>query len=130
MKNLDIQPCIRCGCGLKVPGGITMTGDQAIAVYIECLTVGFRPRARSGKQRDAICVNCAVSMAFGPPPSDGGTFNMHIYQMLHEIVRDHKSIVDAAHSHLGSPDQALRLMPGSQRDKTLEAPALKAAALR
>ena len=98
MKNRDIQPCIRCGCGLKVPGGITMTGDQAIAVYIECLTVGFRPRARSGKQRDAICVNCAVSMAFGPPPSDGGTFNMHIYQMLHEIVRDHKSIVDAADS--------------------------------
>lgn len=95
MKNREIQPCIRCGRGLKAPGGITVTGDRAIAVYQEVVTVGLRPRLRSKKRRSVFCVPCGVSLALGPRP-ESGAFASEIYEMLRDIVSQDPSLVAAA----------------------------------
>jgi hypothetical protein len=116
----QIQPCVRCGRGLRAPQGINITGDRAIAIYVGAQTVGFRPRVMSKKQRRPFCVNCAVSIANGPAPE--GEFNMLIYEMCKDIVRADKSIQDAAWEMLDNPGKTLPLMPGSKRDKTLESP--------
>ena len=123
MPESEFQPCIRCGRGIKAPGGITITGDQAIAIYIECMTVGFRPRITSGRFRDSMCVHCAVSLSFGPKPE--GAFNEHVYEMLRNVIRQDPSIVQAAHSLLVNPRALRPLMAGSVPDKHLDASTLQ-----
>jgi hypothetical protein len=116
----EIQPCVRCGKSLRAPQGINITGDKAIAIYVGAQTVGFRPRVMSRKQRRPFCVNCAVSIANGPPPE--GEFNMLIFDMCKDIVRASKDIQDAAWELLDNPGKELPRMPGSKPDKTLDAP--------
>jgi hypothetical protein len=122
MAESEIQPCVRCGRGIKAPGGITVTGDQAIAIYMECMTVGFRPRITSGKFRESMCVQCAVSLSFGPTPQ--GAFNEKVYEMLRNVLRQDPTIVQAAQSLLVNPRALRPLMPGSIPDKNLDVPAL------
>ena len=129
MKSREIQPCIRCGRGLKAPGGITITGDRSIAVYQEVVSVGIRPRLRSKKRRNVFCVPCGVSIALGPPPQSGA-FAFEIYEMLKDIVGQNPSLIEAAYDHLLNPNAQTRLMPGSIPDKTLEAPVLRAPAIQ
>lgn len=128
MPGHEIQHCIRCGRGLKAPGGITITGDRAIAVYVNCVTVGFRPRKRSALRRNVFCVPCGISVAFGPRP-ESGAFNSDIYEMLRDIVSQGPAITVAAYEQLVDPNARPRLMPGSTPDATLETPMLKRPAL-
>jgi hypothetical protein len=127
MKSPEVHRCVRCGRGLRAPGGITVTGDQAIAVYQELVTVGFRPRSRSKKVRSVFCVTCAVSLGFGPAPD--GQFNENIWDMLRDLLKRDPSIAAAAQYHLENPGAQLRPMPGSANDRTLAQPVLKVPAL-
>jgi hypothetical protein len=129
MKNREIQPCIRCGRGLKAPGGITITGDRAIAVYQEVVTVGIRPRLRSKKRRNVFCVPCGVSIALGPRP-ESGAFASEIYEMLRDIVAQDPSLVAAAYEHLVDPHAPMRRLAGSVADRTMDAPVLRVPALQ
>lgn len=127
MKAPDVHHCVRCGRGLRAPGGITITGDQAIAVYQELVTVGFRPRSRSKKVRSVFCVRCAVSLGFGPAPE--GQFNQNIWEMLIDLLKRDPSVAAAAQYHLENPGAQLKPMAGSTSDKTLASPVLKVPAL-
>jgi len=129
MKDRETQPCIRCGRGLKAPGGITVTGDRAIAVYQEVVTVGLRPRLRSKKRRNVFCVACGVSIALGPRP-ESGAFASEIYEMLRDIVAQDPSLVAAAYEYLVDPRALTRRLAGSVADRALEMPVLKAPALQ
>jgi hypothetical protein len=129
MKNREIQPCIRCGRGLKAPGGIHITGDRAIAVYQEVVTVGIRPRLRSKKRRNVFCVPCGVSIALGPRP-ESGAFASEIYEMLRDIVSQDPSLVAAAYDHLADPHAPTRRLAGSVADRTMDSPVLRAPALQ
>lgn len=129
MKDREIQPCVRCSRGLKAPGGITVTGDRAIAVYQEVVTVGMRPRLRSKKRRNVFCVPCGVSIALGPRP-ESGAFASEIYEMLRDIVSQDPSLVEAAYEHLVDPRAPMRRLAGSLADTTLDAPVLRAPALQ
>lgn len=124
MRDREIQQCIRCGRGLRAPGGITSTGDQAIAVYQELVTVGFRPRVRSRKVRSVFCVGCAVSLGHGPQPNNG-QFYVNIWEMLRDLMKQAPSIGVAAQFHLENPSAQLRPMPGSTPDKALSSPVVK-----
>jgi hypothetical protein len=129
MKDREIQPCVRCGRGLKAPGGITVTGDRAIAVYQEVVTVGLRPRLRSKKRRNVFCVPCGVSIALGPRP-ESGAFASEIYEMLRDIVSQDPSLVEAAYEHLLDPRAPRRRLAGSVAERALEIPILKTPALQ
>ena len=129
MKDRETQPCFRCGRGLKAPGGITVTGDRAIAVYQEVVTVGIRPRLRSKKRRNVFCVPCGVSIALGPRP-ESGAFASEIYEMLRDIVRQDPSLVEAAYEYLLDRRAPRRRLAGSDVDRILEIPVLKALALQ
>jgi hypothetical protein len=124
----ELQPCIRCGKALRAPGGITVTGDPAIASYHELVTVGQRPRVRSKKKRLVICQPCGVSLALGPKPD--GAFNEAMYEMLVDMLQQNPEIASVAVQQKLSPHARLKLMPGSQPDKTLDAPVLKVPALQ
>jgi hypothetical protein len=119
---MEIQPCIRCGRGLKAPQGINQTGDKALAVYITIVTVGIRPRQRSRLRRSVLCPPCAVSMAFAPAPD--GAFNQTVYDALNELNEQSIAMLEAAREVKINPRSALRLMPGSQPDKTMAIPVL------
>jgi hypothetical protein len=114
---------------LKAPGGITVTGDRAIAVYQEVVTVGMRPRLRSKKRRNVFCVPCGVSIALGPRP-ESGAFASEIYEMLRDIVSQDPSLVEAAYEQLLDPRASSRRLAGSIADKTLDSPVLKMPALQ
>jgi hypothetical protein len=129
MEDREIQFCIRCSRKLKAPGGITVTGDRAIAVYQEVVTVGIRPRLRSKKRRNVFCVPCGVSIALGPPP-EAGAFASEIYEMLRDIVSQDPSLVEAAYEQLLDPRAPIRRLAGSVADRTLDVPVLKAPALQ
>jgi len=129
MKNRDLQQCIRCSRGLKAPGGITVTGDRAIAVYQEVVTVGIRPRLRSRKRRNVFCIPCGVSIALGPRP-ESGAFAVEIYEMLRDVVSQNPSLMEAAYDHLLDPRAPTRRMAGSVADATLNTPMLQAPALQ
>src|SRR5947209_8379225 len=87
MQDREIQHCIRCGGGLRAPGGILVTGDQALAVYQEIVTVGFRPRARSKKIRSIFCVPCGASLGYGPAPQQQGLFYVNLWDMMRDLLR-------------------------------------------
>ncbi len=91
---MDFQPCVRCGRALRAPQGINQTGDRSIAIFISGLTVGFRPRVKSRAQRQVFCIGCAVSIAHGPVPD--GAFNVWVHAMPVDILKQEKSIGDAA----------------------------------
>lgn len=116
----ELQPCIRCGRGLRAPGGINVTGDAAIASYHELVSVGQRPRTRSGKKRLVICQSCGVSLALGPKPD--GAFNEAMYEMLRDMLRQNPAMATAAVEQALNPYNKLKMMPGSQPDKTLQMP--------
>lgn len=115
---MEIQPCIRCGRGLKAPQGINSTGDRALAVYITIVTVGMRPRQRSRLRRSVLCLPCAVSMAFAPAPA--GAFNQCVHEALNELNEQSIALIEAAREIRINPRAPLRLMPGSRPDKTLD----------
>jgi hypothetical protein len=110
-------------------GGITVTGDRAIAVYQEVVTVGMRPRLRSKKRRNLFCVPCGVSIALGPRP-ESGAFASEIYEMLRDIVSQDPSLVAAAYDHLVDPRAPTRRLAGSVADRTMDSPVLRAPALQ
>lgn len=120
---MEIQSCVRCGRGLKAPQGINVTGDKAVAIFVSALTVGMRPRIKSRAQRTVFCVSCADSIAKGPPPE--GAFNLAVYGILQDVVSRDRTISDAAWEMLAKPGTAVKRMPGSKPDKTLEAPLLQ-----
>jgi hypothetical protein len=123
---MEIQHCVRCGRGLKAPQGINATGDKALAVYITIVTVGMRPRQRSKLRRSVLCPQCAVSIAYAPPPE--GAFNNTVYDGLNELNLQSEAMVEAAREMKINPRSPLKLMPGSQ-DQTLTASILKASTL-
>lgn len=124
----ELQPCIRCGKQLRAPGGINITGDPAIASYHELVSVGQRPRTRSKKKRLVICQPCGVSLALGPKPE--GAFNQAMYYMLQDMLRENPEMALVAVEQKLQPHGKLKLMPGSQLDKTLETPVLKGPTLQ
>jgi hypothetical protein len=128
MEHMEIQHCVRCGKGLKAPQGINQTGDPSIAIYVVAKTVGIRPRATSPAKRKIFCVPCGVSIALGPAP-ESGAFNEAIYEMLIDLMRGAPRINEVAWEQKVNPTARMRLMPGSQPDKTLEAPVLRSPAL-
>jgi hypothetical protein len=124
----ELQPCIRCGRALRAPGGINVTGDAAIASYHELVSVGQRPRTRSKKKRLVICQPCGISLALGPKPD--GAFNEAMHEMLVDMLRANPEMALIAVQQKLNPHEKPKLMPGSQRDKTLEMPVLKVPALQ
>jgi|GEM_PF-6042683 len=120
---MEFQSCVRCGCTLKAPQSINVTGDKAIAIFVSALTVGVRPRIKSRAQRTVFCIRCAVSISLGPAPE--GAFNLAVYGILQDVVSRDKTIAETAWEQMVSPQRALRRMPGSKVDKTLEVPVLK-----
>jgi hypothetical protein len=125
---MEIQCCVRCGKGLKAPQGINSTGDPAIAIYVIAKTVGIRPRATSPAQRKVFCVPCGISIALGPAP-ESGAFNEAVYAMLLHLMEQAPTINDVAREQKMNPNSRLKLMPGSQPDKTLDSPVLRGSAL-
>lgn len=116
---MEIQPCIRCGRGLKAPQGINATGDRALAIYITVVTVGMRPRQRSRLRRSVLCLPCAVSIAYAPAPE--GAFNLSVYEALNELNDQSLAMIEAAREQKLNPRAPLKLMPGSQADRSLDA---------
>jgi hypothetical protein len=102
-----------------------MTGDRAMALYQEIVTVGIRPRLRSRKRRNVFCVSCGVSIALGPPPEG---FAHEVYEMLRDVVRQNPCLMEAAYDQLLDPSAQPRRLPGSISDKALEVPVLHGAA--
>lgn len=92
-------------------------------MYITIVTVGMRPRQRSRLRRSVICLPCAVSIAFAPAPE--GAFNRCVYDGLNELNDQSLAIVEAAREQKINPRAPLRLMPGSQPDKTITAEPLR-----
>jgi hypothetical protein len=121
---MEIQPCVRCGRGLKAPQGINTTGDKAIAVFVSALTVGIRPRLKSRAQRQIFCMPCAASIALGPAP-ESGAFNFAVYAILCHLNSMGKIVIEAAWEQTNSPSSKPRRLPGSTQDKTLETPVLR-----
>jgi len=116
---MEIQPCIRCGRGMKAPQGINTTGDRALAVYITIVTVGMRPRLRSRLRRSVLCLPCAVSITFAPAPE--GAFNVSVFEALNELNDQSIAMIEAAREQKINPRAPLKLMPGSQPDRSLDA---------
>jgi hypothetical protein len=121
---MEIQYCVRCGKGLRAPMGINQTGDPAIAVYVVAKSVGLRPRATSPAKRKIFCVPCGVSIALGPAP-ESGAFNEAIYSMLIDLISQAPGINQVAWEQKANPRAKLKLLPGSQPDKTLDVPAIR-----
>jgi hypothetical protein len=67
-----------------------------------------------------LCAPCAVSIAFAPPPE--GAFNRTVYDALTELNEQSIAMVEAARNQKINPRAPLKLMPGSQQDKTLASP--------
>lgn len=120
----EIQHCVRCGRGLRAPGGINVTGDPALAVYQEIVTVGARPRLRSKKTRNVFCFPCGAAVALSPDPNTGA-FNSAIYQMLYDLYEQSPVIGEIARVQKLNPSAKLKPMPGSSLDRTLEGPVLR-----
>ncbi len=62
------------------------------------VTVGVRPRQKSGAQRICFCSQCSVSLAMGPPPE--GALNIAAWQMIREIVSSDPALNQAAWEEL------------------------------
>jgi len=124
---MELQPCVRCGKGLKQPQGINTTGDQAIAIYISGVSVGLRPRLISKAQRTVICMPCAVSIALGPAP-ESGAFNSVVYAILNDLNSRGTAVVEAAQQQKYNPRAPLKLMAGSKPDQSLARPTLRGSA--
>ncbi len=58
-------------------------------------------------------------MAFAPAPE--GAFNRTVYDSLNEVIEESVAIVEAAREVHINPRRPLKLMPGSQPDKTIAA---------
>lgn len=117
---MQIQPCTRCGRPLRQPQGINTTGDKSVAVFISALTVGCRPRLKSRAERRVFCMPCTASIAMGPVP-ENGAFNLAVYETLCDLAHRDMTILQAAWEQKTMPRLALRPMPGSIADRTLEA---------
>jgi hypothetical protein len=113
---MELQPCIKCGRGLKAPQGINQTGDRAFAFFTSAVTVGIRPRLKSRAQRRALCVPCGVSIAMSPAPE--GAFNENVHTILQDMVRQDPTLMQVAWEQQFNSSAALKLMPGSKLDKT------------
>lgn len=122
---MEIQQCVRCGRSIRAPQGINQTGDPAIAIYIVAKTVGIRPRVTSPAERKVFCSPCAVSIAFGPPPPDGGAFNAAIYSMLVNLVSAGTQVIGVAWEQKANPTRCRKLMPGSRPDLSLSVPLIE-----
>jgi len=112
---MEIQPCIRCGRGLKAPQGINTTGDRAFSFFVSALSVGIRPRIKSRAQRLVFCIPCGVSAALGPAPE--GAFNRSVYEVLRDMVGREPELMNVAWEQMVKPNARLKRMPGSQPDK-------------
>jgi len=113
---MEIQPCVRCGRGLKAPEGINSTGDRAFAFFQSSVTVGIRPRVKSRAQRRVFCLPCGVSIALGPIPE--GAFNQGVYDVLRDMVGKDPGLLRAAWEQMVHPAKQLKRMPGSKPDQT------------
>lgn len=73
---MENQFCIHC----RRPLG---DEDQAIKLFIFAQSFGMRPRLKSGAEAVCFCPPCAVSLAFGPEPTEGA-----LYQAAHRRLRE------------------------------------------
>jgi hypothetical protein len=101
---------------LKGPGGINVTGDPAIAIFISAVTRGLRPRLKTRADQRVFCYSCASSIALGLPPADKGDLYIAVWELLRELVMMDDSIVLAALAQMKHPRARLRRMPGSVKE--------------
>lgn len=111
--ELETRPCLLCRQPLKGPGGINITGDPAIAVFISAVTRGLRPRLKTRADQRVFCYKCATSLALGPPPFEKGDLYVAVWELFGELVAMDDSIALAAVTQLRHPRARLRRLPGS-----------------
>ena len=107
-----------CRAPLKAPGGINVTGDPAIALFMFASSVGMRPRLKSRAKRFPFCVPCMNSLATGVPPFEKGHLYVAAWELFRELLIDDEtnSIALATMMQLRNPAAKLRRMPGSKPD--------------
>src|SRR5579859_4611135 len=115
---METQPCLMCRTPLKAPGGINVTGDPAIALFLFASSVGMRPRLKSRAKRFPFCIPCMNSLATGMPPVEKGHLYVAAWELFRELLIDDESnsIALATMFQLRNPSAKLRRMPGSKPD--------------
>ncbi len=112
-NQLETRPCILCRRPLKGPGGINVTGDPAIAIFISAVTRGLRPRLKTRADQRVFCYGCATSLGLGIPPVEKGDLYVAVWELFRELLGMDDSIALAAVAQLRHPRAKLQRMPGS-----------------
>lgn len=115
-EGMQTRPCLICGRQLKGPGGINVTGDPAIALFLSAVTRGLRPRLKTRAEQRVFCYPCADGIAKLPPPRDKGDLYVAAWELLRDLVIQDDSISLAANAQLRHPRLKLRRMPGSMKE--------------
>jgi hypothetical protein len=107
-----------CRTPLKAPGGINITGDPAVALFMFASSVGMRPRLKSPAKRFPFCVPCMNSLATGIPPVEKGYLYVAAWEIFRGLLINDESntIALATMMQLRNPAAKLRLMPGSKSE--------------
>ncbi len=114
--HLETRPCLLCRKPLKGPGGINVTGDPAIAVFISAVSRGLRPRLKTRAEQRVFCYACALSIGTGIPPVEKGDLYVAVWELLRDLVLADDSVALAALTQLRNPRARLRRMPGSVKE--------------
>ena len=114
--HLETRPCLLCRKPLKGPGGINVTGDPAIAVFISAVSRGLRPRLKTRAEQRVFCYPCALSIGMGLPPVEKGDLYVAVWELLRDLVLADDSVALAALTQLRNPRARLRRMPGSVKE--------------
>jgi hypothetical protein len=113
---METQLCLLCRTALKAPGGINVTGDPAVALFMFATSVGMRPRLKSRAKRFPFCCPCMNSLATGAPPIEKGYLYVAAWELFRDMLIDDEtnSVALATMTQLRNPTAKLRRMPGSK----------------
>jgi len=115
-SELQSQPCTICGRALRGPGGITVTGDPGVVIFMSGVTRGRRPRLKTRALPVVFCNPCASSIALGAAPVERGDLYVKGWGILRNIIQmdDQNAVILSAVTQLRYPRARLQPLPGSK----------------